>query len=200
MNLPALLDELRVIAHNGLEYAEDPHDAYDEERYERILVLVAECYGEALALPPEEVRDRLAGELGHVTAKVAAGSAIFNENGQILLVKRADNGRWGLPAGVVEPNESAEAAAIRETREETGLNVEVHDLVGVYSELPEEYPTPHTVVGVIYRCTVTGGTLRTSHETDALRYWQVEDVPTWHRQDGLYASDAFEAWRNDGDP
>lgn len=47
---------------------------------------------------------------------------------------------------------------------------------------------------------MTGGTLRTSHETDALRYWQVEDVPTWHRQNGLCASDAFEAWRNDGDP
>lgn len=60
----ALLDELRILAQNGLEYA-DEH--YDEEPYERILELTSAYYGEAVDLLPDTVRERFAADLGHVT-------------------------------------------------------------------------------------------------------------------------------------
>ena len=56
------------------------------------------------------------------------------EPGKILLMKRSDNGHWGLPGGYVEPGESVAAAALREVREETGWRVRLGRLVGVYSE------------------------------------------------------------------
>ena len=56
------------------------------------------------------------------------------ESPDLLLMRRSDNGCWGLPGGYVEPGESVVAATRREVREETGAEVEVGRLVGVYSE------------------------------------------------------------------
>src|SRR5713101_4195276 len=65
-------------------------------------------------------------------------AAVFNERGEILLQKRADNGFWSMPGGAVDPGESVEQGAIREVWEETGLHVRVVRLVGVYSD-PRNY-------------------------------------------------------------
>jgi ADP-ribose pyrophosphatase YjhB (NUDIX family) len=53
---------------------------------------------------------------------------------EILLMKRSDNGCWGLPGGYVEPGESVAEAAAREVLEETGYRIEVGRLIGVYSD------------------------------------------------------------------
>ncbi len=55
-------------------------------------------------------------------------------NGEILLIQRADNAHWGLPGGHVEPGESVAQAAAREVLEETGCEIEVGRLIGVYSD------------------------------------------------------------------
>ena len=60
-------------------------------------------------------------------------SALVWRDGRLLLVKRSDNGHWGLPGGFVEPGESVAEAAVREVAEETGYRVELGALVGVYS-------------------------------------------------------------------
>ncbi|MFB6197400.1 MAG: NUDIX hydrolase N-terminal domain-containing protein, partial [Halobacteriaceae archaeon] len=133
MQVLALLDELRALAQTGLNFADNP---YDRERYERILELVTEYYGEALDVPPAEVRDILADEIGQVTPKVGADAVMFDDDGQVLVMKRADNGKWCLPGGAVQMSESPEEAAIRETREETGLTVEPKTLIDVYRRGP----------------------------------------------------------------
>ena len=84
-----LLDELRVIGQSGLMDADSP---YDRERNERLLELASEYYGRTIELPPEEIRERLAADLGYATAKVSAGAAIFDDDGRILLVKRTSDG------------------------------------------------------------------------------------------------------------
>ncbi len=55
-------------------------------------------------------------------------------NGEILLIRRADNALWGLPGGHVEPGESVAQATAREVLEETGFEIEVGRLIGVYSD------------------------------------------------------------------
>lgn len=191
MDVLRLLDELRILAQNGIQYAEDP---YDEARYDRILELVCECYGDTLALPPEEIRHRFREELGHVTPKVGAEAAMFDTDGQILLMRRADDGRWCLPCGWVEPNESPSEAAARETREETGLSVDPVELVDVYHRPPGGRFGPHGEVAVLYRCERTGGSLTLSPEGEELRYWALEEVPAWHKRHETYARDAKTAW------
>jgi len=190
----SLLDELRIVAQAGLEYADGP---YDEERYGRVLELVSEWYGRSVDLPAAEVRDRFAAEVGHVTPKIGADAAVFDSDGRILLQLRAGDDTWCLPGGYVDPNESPRETAVRETREETGLVVEPMDLLGVYTRKPGEYG-PHCLVIHLYSCTVLEGTLEPSHEADALRYWHVDDVPEWHKNHALLARDARNRWIESG--
>jgi ADP-ribose pyrophosphatase YjhB (NUDIX family) len=192
MDILPLLDELRTIAQNGLAYSTNP---YDRERYERLFALACRHYGRALDLPPAEVRARLAAELGYITPKVGADAAIFDDEGRILLVRRADDGRWCLPCGWVDANESPAEAVIREVREETGLDARIVRLVDVVSRMPSAEHGPHTTVAVVYLCEVTGGDLRISHESLDARYWRIEDVPEWHELHAKYAAVAYEAWK-----
>jgi ADP-ribose pyrophosphatase YjhB (NUDIX family) len=102
--------------------------------------------------------------------------------GRVLFMRRADDGRWGLPAGAVDPGESPADAIVREVREETGLDVGVRRLVGVYSDPRWQvvrYPNGNVwhYVNVCFECVVRGGTLTTCDETLALRYVPVGRLP-----------------------
>jgi 8-oxo-dGTP pyrophosphatase MutT (NUDIX family) len=188
MDILPLLDELQTIARNGLVYANNP---YDKERYERLLELVSVYYHKTLDIPSAEVKKRFAAELGHITPKVSAEAAIFNDDARILLLWRADDRKWCLPCGWVEPGESPAQAAVRETKEETGLDVEVLGLADVFTRLPNSGHGPHTAVAVVYLCDVIGGRLELSHEHLAVRYWDVEEVPDWHELHEQYARAAL---------
>lgn len=59
---------------------------------------------------------------------------VVDDGGRILLIRRTDNGNWALPGGAIDLGESAVAAAVRETAEETGITCEVTGLAGVYSD------------------------------------------------------------------
>jgi 8-oxo-dGTP pyrophosphatase MutT (NUDIX family) len=189
----AFLDELRIMAQVGIEYADDP---YDEERYERILELVSEWYGRSVDLPSTEVKSRFASEIGYVTPKVSTDAAVFDEDGRILLQQRADSGTWCLPGGYVDPNESPHETAVRETQEETGLTVEPVNLIEIYTRKPGEYG-PHCLVIHVYLCTIRSGTLELSHEGMDLRYWSIDDVPVWHKDHEQKARDAREYRQNE---
>jgi 8-oxo-dGTP pyrophosphatase MutT (NUDIX family) len=192
MDILPLLEELQTIARNGLYYATNP---YDRERYERLMVLVSTYYGQAVDLPPEEVRQRLAGELGQITPKVGADAAIFDEDGRILLTLRVDDQCWCLPCGWVEPNEAPIDTAVRECREETGLDVRPQALIGVFPRLPSVYGNVHSLIAVVYRCEVIGGTIQVSHESLDVRYWHIDDVPVWHSTHEHYARAAYAHWQ-----
>ena len=189
----ALLDELRAIAQNGLFYTSDP---FDRERYERLMKLTTQTYAELLEVPDATIRARLFQELAPITPKVGADAAIFNNQGEILLMKRYDGRGWCLPCGFVEQNEKTSEAAVRETREETGLEVKVKQLVGVFTRKPNSKNGPHTTIGIVYLCEIIGGELRLSHEGSDLRYWSIDDVQDWHPSHEKYARSACAMWRS----
>ncbi|MFE9100397.1 NUDIX domain-containing protein [Actinomadura geliboluensis] len=59
---------------------------------------------------------------------------VENDSGEILMIRRTDNGNWSLPGGAIDLGESVTHAAIRETKEETGIDVEIAGLIGIYSD------------------------------------------------------------------
>jgi ADP-ribose pyrophosphatase YjhB (NUDIX family) len=105
--------------------------------------------------------------------KVAALTVVEWEGG-ILLGRRNQNpgqGRWSFPSGFVDRGEVVEDAAVRETREETGLNVELTGLVGVYSA------PGNPVVVIAYAAEVRGGTLHADDDLDELKSFDPDALP-----------------------
>lgn len=104
---------------------------------------------------------------------IAVNVAVLHEN-KILLTQRDDFETWILPGGGVEEGESVAQAAIRETKEETGLDVELTRLVGVYSRLGG-LPDVHAVV---FAARVIGGEIQTQPgETIDVRFFPFDEIP-----------------------
>jgi ADP-ribose pyrophosphatase YjhB (NUDIX family) len=178
MDLFTVIDEVQAIARTGLHFAENP---YDRERYERLLAIALEQYEEHVALPDAEARARFAREVGAITPKVGADAAIFDERGRILLVRRQDDGLWGLVAGWVEAGEDPATTAVREAKEEVGLDVVIDRLAGVAFRSAGAAAGPHSTVSVVYVCTPVGGEITPQpHEVIEARYCDPATVTDWH--------------------
>ncbi|PZN09257.1 HAD-IIA family hydrolase [Thermaerobacter composti] len=108
---------------------------------------------------------------------------VFDHDGNVLLVKRRDNGLWGLPSGHVEVGETVEEAVRREVLEETGLVVRVERLVGVYSDPVSQvfqYPSGDIIhfITLSFLCTIAGGTLRANEEESvACGFFKPAELP-----------------------
>jgi len=116
------------------------------------------------------------GFIFYVNPTPAAGTLV-EDDGHVLLIKRAVSprrGYWAFPAGYMEADESAEEAAIRETREETGLDVVLDDLLNVYSF---EDSTHQRGVLILYRAHVVGGTLQPGDDAMEARWFSPRDLP-----------------------
>jgi ADP-ribose pyrophosphatase YjhB (NUDIX family) len=189
----ALLEAVQAIARTGLHYTDDP---YDRERYQSLLDLAVAEYADRVGLSPDDLRERFATELGSVTPKVGADAAIIDENERMLLVRRADNGRWGLIAGWVEPNEHPAATVVREAAEEVGLEVEVTRLAGIGHRPASAEAGPHSTVSVVYLCRVVSGHITTQpHEVIEAQWRHVHDVDEWHLNHAELAAIALESHR-----
>lgn len=191
-DLLALLDEVQSIGRNGLAYATDP---FDRERYQRLVELASEGYSRVTEVPAGRIRERWAREMGQVTPKVGAEAAVFDGEGRLLLVHRADDGCWGLPGGWLEPNETPAEAARRETREETGLEVRIDRLVDVFTRRAGEGQAPQASVAILYLCRPLSGDLRASHESTEVAFMRPEEVPAWHGWHEEHAAAALRLWR-----
>ena len=111
---------------------------------------------------------------------VYAGGCIFNENGEILLQKRADCNKWGFPGGAIELGETPEMAAEREVKEETGLVVEVGKLIGIYTDSDVVCANGDKVHSICigYEMSIVGGELICDEaETLELKYFSLDDMP-----------------------
>jgi 8-oxo-dGTP diphosphatase len=106
------------------------------------------------------------------TPALAVDALIVDPARGVLLIRRANppfQGCWALPGGFVEVGETCEAACVREAGEETGLEVEPVELVGVYST-PERDPRGHTV-SPVYLCRVVGGAVRGGDDASEARWF-----------------------------
>jgi len=99
---------------------------------------------------------------------------------KILLTERADNKQWCLPSGGVDSGETVEEACIREAYEETGLNIRVTRLVGVYSDPNRmvEYTDGNKahVIAMSFEAEIIGGELGLSDETTDFGYFTLEEM------------------------
>jgi ADP-ribose pyrophosphatase YjhB (NUDIX family) len=99
----------------------------------------------------------------------AVTAVVENDNGELLMIERTDNGLWALPGGAQDLGESVIDAVSREVKEETGIDVEVTGLSGIYSDprhvIAYDDGEVRQEFSLCFRAKPTGGSLRASSET-----------------------------------
>ncbi|MEU5098920.1 NUDIX domain-containing protein [Streptomyces sp. NPDC020996] len=115
---------------------------------------------------------------GSVVPAVVA--LVRDGTGRVLMVQRSDNGRWALPGGGHDVGESISDTVVREVREETGIEVEVVGLTGIYTDpghvIRYDDGEVRQQFSICFRARPTGGELRTSDETTQVRWVDPADL------------------------
>lgn len=114
------------------------------------------------------------------SVRPAASAVVVDAEGQVLLAKRSDSGLWTIPGGEMTPGESIADTAVRETKEETGIDVEVVSLVGIYSNPGHvvEYADGEVrqQFSVCFACRPIEGELSASDETSEVGYFSTDEI------------------------
>lgn len=138
---------------------------------------------------PDHIR-RLREKIGNDLIMMPGASAIvINEQGEILLHRRSDNGQWATPAGVIEPGEEPAETVIREVFEETGVEVVAERIIGVYGGKDHMLAYPNgdevAVISIVFLCRPIGGAPTVNDdESLEVRYFppdQLPDMPERYR-------------------
>ena len=110
----------------------------------------------------------------YLDPKLAVGTIITDDEGRIVLVRRAIEpgyGKWVFPGGYVDRGEEVQLAAVREAREECGLDVRIERLLNIYS-----YPGRAPVI-VVYTARITGGCLACDDEGLEAQFFEKSSIP-----------------------
>ena len=165
--------ELQFIGQAGITYSKDP---FDVERFERIRALSAEIMATYAELPVDTVTALFCNETGFQTPKLDTRAAIFKA-GKMLLVKEKD-GRWSMPGGWVDVNQTIRTNTIKEVKEESGLDVlPIRILAMQDRNLHNPPPYAYNVCKVFVLCEVTGGCFEENIETTESRYFGLGELP-----------------------
>ena len=101
---------------------------------------------------------------------VSVTGVAFDDAGRVLLIRRRDDGRWQAPGGVLELAETFEEGVVREVREETGIDLVVEGLTGVYKNLARG------VVALVFRCRAVAGVPTTTDEAADVAWVDLDDA------------------------
>jgi ADP-ribose pyrophosphatase YjhB (NUDIX family) len=155
-------ESLAAIAQTGLAFTES---LYEQERFDEILHVAAEIKAHSargfdieaqVAEWMKGVGERAA---GYVTPKSAIGAVVGNDDGEILLVQRSDSGIWLYPTGWADVGYSPAEVAVKEVKEETGIECEPVRLLTVIDGMRAGF-TRIPLYSLVFFCRATGGELK----------------------------------------
>lgn len=193
-------ESLAAIARTGLAFTQN---LYERERYEEVLHVAADikaAFEESNELRRErghfvqEWMDNIGeGIPGYVTPKVAVGAIVGNDAGEILLVKRVPSGVWLYPTGWADVGYSAAEVVVKEVREETGIEAEPVQLLGVVDGMRMGF-TKFGMYMLLFHCRATGGELKPHPlETDGCGWFAKDQLPQVTAGAEWWAERAFAA-------
>jgi len=125
------------------------------------------------------IRGERVGKLGKIRLGCSA-VLISKEQDQVLLTRRADNGLWCLPGGMIDPGETVAEGCAREVAEETGLSVVIKRLTGIYSD-PNQlviYPDNNQsqIIAINFEVELVSGKLQLSNETTDIHFFPISEA------------------------
>lgn len=177
-----LLRRLLALSRTGLhfagtQYRGDANSTFDRERYEEIGAIAAELLAQTSGTPLSELIEAWRTDDGYSTPKIDVRGAVFRE-GQILLVRERSDGKWTLPGGWADVNETPTQAVEKEIMQESGFIAKAAKLAAVYDRNVHNLP-PSVFHGwkLFFVCDLVGGEARISTETDAVDFFTLDSLP-----------------------
>jgi ADP-ribose pyrophosphatase YjhB (NUDIX family) len=187
--------ELQAIAQIGLAYTKDKFDA---ERYERIRALAAAIMASGSGTEAEQVLELFRQEIGYATPKVDVRGVVFLE-GHIMLVREISDGKWTLPGGWADVNQSPAECVEREIAEESGFQARAAKLAAVWDYRRHGHVSrhPNSIYKMFFRCEIIGGEPHCGAETSEVGFFAEDDLPdlSLGRVTAHQIHRMFEHWR-----
>jgi ADP-ribose pyrophosphatase YjhB (NUDIX family) len=166
--------EVRAIAQTGLTFTAD---GFDHQRYRRLQELAAMMLAQGSA-EHETILHLLRQEKGYATPKVDVRGAAFVD-GRVLMVRELSDGKWTLPGGWADVNQSAGECVVREIAEESGFKARALKLAAVYDYQRSNRPAHHidSIYKMFFICEIVGGAASASDETSEVAFFPRNELP-----------------------
>jgi ADP-ribose pyrophosphatase YjhB (NUDIX family) len=166
--------QVQAIAQNGLLFTRDD---FERDRYTKLKDLADSIVAAELDIPLGKAKALWEKEEGYVTPKVDVRGGIFDGN-KVLLVRERSDGKWTLPGGWVDVNDSPSEAVVREIWEESGYRAKALKLAMLVDKNKHPHPpSVHHIYKLFFLCERTGGAAATSIETDGVEFFPVTSLP-----------------------
>jgi len=162
--------ELRAIAQIGLTFSKDQ---FDRQRYTRVRELAASLIAEGSNQSLETVLGLVGQDAGYATPKVDVRGAAFVD-GRILMVREISDGKWTLPGGWADVNQTAAECVVREIAEESGFQARALKLAAVHDYQKRMLDS---IYKVFFICEIIGGSARASDETSEVAFFSRSELP-----------------------
>jgi ADP-ribose pyrophosphatase YjhB (NUDIX family) len=167
--------ELRAIAQTGLAFTAD---RFDRQRYERVRELAGSMLALGSGADYGVILGILLADKGYATPKVDVRGAAFVD-GRVLLVREISDGKWTLPGGWADVNQTAGECVVREIAEESGFDARILKLAAVHDYQRSNHPARHidSIYKMFFICEITGGAARVSDETSEVAFFPRDALP-----------------------
>jgi ADP-ribose pyrophosphatase YjhB (NUDIX family) len=174
-NILEQIKKLKALADTGLLYSTND---YDRERYNELREISFELLSEVSGNDIESLKMMFAPVTDYPTVKTDVRALVLSEDKmQILLVRESADGKWSLPGGWADVGLSTKEVAVKEVKEETGLDVNPVALMAVFDKRKHPHPPqPFYVYKIVIYCEATS--------SDILKGFDVLDA-AWHEVDNL---------------
>jgi ADP-ribose pyrophosphatase YjhB (NUDIX family) len=166
---------LHALARTGSHFCANE---FDRQRYEEIEDLAVKLLAGPSMPEQERLHSLWAHETGYVTPKVEVRGATFDEQGSVLLVRERVDGRWTLPGGWADVNESPSQSVEKEVEQESGYIARAVKLAALYDRNRHGHgPSLFQSWKAFFLCEIRGGHPRGSYETDAVGFFALDALP-----------------------
>jgi len=168
--------ELQAISQTGLHYAKDQ---YDKDRYRQVEQIGAEILAAYSTLTVQQILEMNAAEYGYATPRVDVRGVAFRDSKVLLIREVLDNGRWALPGGWADVNETPGQAVVREVFEESGFETRATKVLAVYDRDQQGHvpPAPYQIYKLFFLCEITGGSARINNEASEVAFFAEHEIP-----------------------
>jgi ADP-ribose pyrophosphatase YjhB (NUDIX family) len=169
-----LARRLLAISQTGLHYCKEE---YERERYREVAEIAAQLAAAAAPAHADKIAALWAAEEGYATPKVDVRGAIFRGN-TVLLVRERVDGKWTMPGGWADVNDTPSFAVEKEIEQESGYTARAVKLAAVFDRNKHNHPAfIFHIWKIFFVCEITGGSPRESYETTGVDFFPIDALP-----------------------